>query len=145
MKILSFLFLTIFMARGCEKEPKMDINAIQIEYLAYTRGFYTKIKVEKKIAKIFNDRNEKPIEIKISDQDWETLGAIVKEIDIDEIENLKAPTEKRFYDGAAIAHIKVTYKEKIYESAAFDHGAPPLEIKELVTKINSFAIKNNDN
>jgi len=133
------------MARGCEKNPKQDINTAVIEYVAYTRGFYQKITIEKNTAEIINDRKRKPSTIEISDADLKILAAIFKKINLDEIKNLKSPTEKRFYDGAAIAQLKITYKGNIYESQSFDHGYPPDEIKELVTKINSFANKNNDN
>lgn len=145
MKLLSLLFLTIFMARGCEKNPKQDIDTAVIEYVANSRGFYQKITIEKNTVKILDDRKGKPIEIEISDADCKILASIFKKINLDEIKNLKSPTEKRFYDGAAIAQLKITYKGNVYESQHFDHGYPPNEIKELVTKINSFAKKNNDN
>jgi hypothetical protein len=63
-----------------------------------------------------------------------------QEVDLEEIPNLKAPTEKRFYDGAAIANINIIYKGKTYESNGFDHGNPPLEIEKLVNKITLLAL-----
>ena len=60
-------------------------------------------------------------------------------INLDEIQNLKSPTEKRFYDGAAIGTLRITYEGKLYETQAFDHGNPPLEIEKFVNKIVSFA------
>lgn len=148
MKILSLLFLTIFMARGgCEKNLKQEIDRAVIEYVAYTRGSYQKIIIEKHKATVFNDRKgkEKPVKKKISKDDWKKLIAVFQEIELEKIKDLKSPTEKRFYDGAPIARLKITYKGYIYESQSFDHGYPPYEIKELVTKINSFAKKNNEN
>ncbi|MDK2771345.1 MAG: hypothetical protein KYX68_03820, partial [Flavobacterium sp.] len=56
-------------------------------------------------------------------------------VDKEGLQNLKAPTEKRFYDGAAIAHFRVIEGDKTYESCAFDGGFPPAEIKEIVDKI----------
>ena len=56
-------------------------------------------------------------------------------VKLDSLATFKDPTQKRFYDGAAIANLKVTYKEKEYQSLDFDHGAPPVEIEKIVTKI----------
>ena len=147
MKILSLLFLTIFLGRGCEGETKQDINTAVLEYVANTRGFYQKITIEKQMLTISHDRSgkEKTEATKISDTDWKSLVALFEDINLDEIKNLKSPTEKRFYDGAAIANLKITYKGNTYESTSFDHGFPPYEIKKLVNKINSFAKKNNEN
>jgi hypothetical protein len=52
---------------------------------------------------------------------------------------LKDPTQKRFYDGAAIADLKVRYQDKNYETVNFDHGFPPAEIENLVNKIVALA------
>ncbi|MGO4820115.1 MULTISPECIES: hypothetical protein [unclassified Flavobacterium] len=147
MKIFSLLFLTIFLGRGCEGETKQDINTAVIEYVANTRGFYQKITIEKQMLTISHDRsgNEKTEATKISDTDWKSLVALFEDINLDEIKDLKSPTEKRFYDGAAIANLKITYKGNTYESTSFDHGFPPYEIKKLVNKINSFAKQNNEN
>ena len=51
--------------------------------------------------------------------------------------NLKAPTEKRFYDGAAIAGLKITFKGKTFETTNFDHGFPPMEIQKVAETVNS--------
>jgi hypothetical protein len=64
---------------------------------------------------------------------------------LDSLPKLKAPTEKRFYDGAAIANFKITFKDSTYETTSFDHGFPPKEIKKFVNKINSFAKQNDEN
>jgi hypothetical protein len=58
------------------------------------------------------------------------------------VETLKAPSEKRFHDGAAMANLKIVHKEKTYQSKTFDHGTPPKEIEKLVKKINALAEKN---
>ena len=43
MKIISLLFLTIFLGKGCNAEQKQDIETAVIEYTATTRGFFQKI------------------------------------------------------------------------------------------------------
>ncbi|KAB1157121.1 hypothetical protein [Flavobacterium luteum] len=138
MKLLSLFFLTIFLGKSCDVQKKQDLETTVIEYVANTRGFYKKITVQNQMVLVSKDRkgNDKPVEIKISDSDWKKLIADFQEINLDEIPNLKAPSEKRFYDGAAIANLRITYKDKTYESTSFDHGNPPAEIKKLVVLIN---------
>jgi len=65
--------------------------------------------------------------------------AAFQEVSLEELPNLKSPTEKRFYDGAAVANLKITFKGKTYESVAFDHGNPPVEIEKLVTIVTDLA------
>jgi hypothetical protein len=145
MKLLSLLFLTLFLGKGCDSNGDQDINTAIIEYVANTRGFYQKITIEKQMVTVSNDRSgkEKVTPVKISNADWKTLIKLFDDVSLEEIKDLKAPTEKRFYDGAAIANLKITYKDIVYETKGFDHGFPPVEIKKLVTKINSF-VKQDD-
>ena len=145
MKLLSLLFLTLFLGKGCDSNGDQDINTAVIEYVANTRGFYQKITVENQMVTVSKDRSnkEKVTPVKISDADWKTLIKLFDDVSLEEIKDLKAPTEKRLYDGAAIANLKITYKEVVYETTSFDHGFPPVEIKKLVTKINSF-VKQDD-
>jgi starvation-inducible outer membrane lipoprotein len=147
MKVLSLLFLTLFVGKGCDSGSKQDINTAVIEYVANTRGFYQKVTLEKQMVTVTNDRNEteKATPVKISDADWKILIEQFDEVNLDELKDLKVPTEKRLYDGAAIANLKVTYKGVTYETPSFDHGTPPYEIKKIVNKINSFAKQNDDN
>lgn len=140
MKLLSLLFLTLFLGKGCDSNKQQDMKTAVIEYVANTRGFYRKITIQNQMVTVSKDRrgNDNAIAEKISDADWNVLVTAFQELDLDGIPNLKAPTEKRFYDGAAIANFKIIYKEKAYESTSFDHGFPPVEIEKLVNKINSF-------
>ena len=143
MKILSLLFLTIILGKGCDDATAQDLQNTVIEYTANTRGFYQKITIKNQIVTVSKDRNDndKAISTKISDADWLALIDDFKEVKLETLKDLKAPTEKRFYDGAAIANLKITYKDKDYETTSFDHGFPPKEIKKLVDKINSFSKK----
>jgi len=135
--------MTIFLSKSCEGQTKNDSKLAVIEYTASTRGFYQKITVENQTVAVSSDRSgtEKPVVTKISDKDWKELIGSFETINLDNLATLKAPTEKRFHDGAAIANLKVTYKDKIYQTVSFDHGYPPESIKKLVNKINTFAKK----
>jgi len=143
MKLFTVILLSIFLRKSCTSQTKNDLKTAVLEYTANTRGFYQKITIQDQMVSISKDRegNDKPVDKKLSDKDWKELGGYFETIELDSLSTLKAPTEKRFYDGAAIANLKVIYKDKTYETAAFDHGFPPAEIKKLVDKINSFAKK----
>lgn len=143
MKLFTMIFLSLFVSKSCEGQTKNDLKTAVLEYTASTRGFYQKITIENQTVAVWKDRSgtEKPVATKISDKDWKELVGYFETINLDELETIKAPTEKRFHDGAAIANLAVSYKDKTYQTEAFDHGYPPEAIKKLITKINSFAKK----
>lgn len=118
-------------------------NDMRIEYEANTRGFYQKIIIQNQSIAVSKDRDGKdqPVPTKISDADWNEIISLSKQLDLEGLSNLKAPTEKRFYDGAPIANFRVSTKDKTYESAAFDGGFPPAEIEKIVNKIVALAEK----
>ena len=64
-----------------------------------------------------------------------------KEINLEGMASLKAPTDKRLYDGAAHANISITLKGKTYTTEGFDHGYPPIEIENLINKLVFLTIK----
>ncbi len=142
MKILSILFLTIFLGKGCDAQEKQDVASAVIEYTANTRGFYQKIVVQNQKYSVSKNRDGKdsPAEIAISNSDWKKIIDAFQEIDLEGFPNLKAPTQKRLYDGAAIADLTITYKGKTYKTIPFDHGNPPAEIEKLVGKITVLAL-----
>jgi hypothetical protein len=141
MKAISMILLAIFLGKSCSNEAQNDMTNTTIQYVANTRGFFQKIIITNKKAIISRDRNavETPQEMTISDADWKELVSDFQKINLDELATLKDPTQKRFYDGAAIANLKIHYQNKDYETVAFDHGFPPVEIEKLVNKIVSFA------
>lgn len=139
MKTITLLFLTIFMAKGCSDQVKNDISNAEIVYTANTRGFYQKITIKNQEISVSRERDssDKGITTKISDSDWKELIGYFQAFELNSLPTFKDPTQKRFYDGAAIADLKITYKEKVYQSKNFDHGNPPIEIEKLVNKLVS--------
>ena len=146
MKTISLILLTLFLGKGCSNQAQNDIENATIQYTANTRGFYQRIIIINKTATISKDRNQSvaPEQITISDDDWKELIECFAKINLEEIPKLKDPTQKRFYDGAAIADLKIRYQNKNYETVNFDHGFPPAAIEKLVNKINSLVKKENE-
>jgi hypothetical protein len=141
MKSLSLILLTLFLGKSCTNEAQNDIANSVIQYSADTRGYHLKIIIVNQKATISQGRGtDNPSEeVAISDADWKELVTEFQKINLEEVPNLKDPTQKRFHDGAAIANLKIRYQDKNYETIAFDHGTPPAAIEKLVNKIVSLA------
>lgn len=139
MRILSLLLLTIVIGTGCSSQKKADLTSTQIEYSAMSRGYFKKIVVQNQTVSVTNGRDLQPVESKIDDAKWNKIAVEFSKINLDSLSALKAPTEKRFYDGAAIGNLKITQNQKTYETAGFDNGFPPKEIEKLVNLLVDFA------
>lgn len=138
MRILSLLLLTVFIATGCSSQKKADMTSTQIEYSAVSRGLYKKILVQNESVSVTNGRNEEAVETKIEASKWNKIVSEFEKVNLESIPELKAPTEKRFYDGAAIGNLKITSNGKTYETKGFDNGFPPKEIEKLVNLLVDF-------
>lgn len=144
-KIVPLLVTLLFVCTSCNCQKVVvasnndNYETLVIQYEANARGFYQKLIVQNRTISSTDDRNgeNNPIIQKISDVDWNVLISEFNKIDLENLPNLKAPTEKRFYDGAAIAGLKITFKGKTFETTNFDHGFPPMEIQKLVEIVNS--------
>jgi heat shock protein HslJ len=112
---------------------------VSIEYSAHSRGTFRHISINQKSISVENKRDSNPIIKTCSKTNWDKILKALKPVDIENTTNLKAPSEKRFYDGAAIANLKIMYNGKTYETPSFDHGNPPTEIAELVKEILSIS------
>lgn len=104
MRTLSLLLLTIFIGTSCSSQKANDMTSTQMEYSAVSRGLYKKIIVQNKTVSVINGKNTEPVKSKISDAQWKQIVAEFSKINLQNIPTLKAPTEKRFYDGAAIGN-----------------------------------------
>jgi hypothetical protein len=128
----------MFIVTGCCSQKKTDMTSTVIEYSAMSRGYFKKIVVQNQSVLVTNGRDAQTVESKIDDAKWKQIVAEFEKINLESISTLKAPTEKRFYDGAAIGNFKITQNQKTYESQAFDNGFPPKEIEELVNLLTDF-------
>ncbi|MGV3697780.1 hypothetical protein [Flavobacterium sp.] len=141
MKTVTLILLTLLMGKSCSNQAQNDLANSVVQYSADSRGFHLKIVVVNKKATISQGRENEnsPQQIAIPEADWDELVSEFQKVNLQEIPNLKDPTQKRFYDGAAIANLKIRYQDKNYETVAFDHGFPPAAIEKLVNKIVSLA------
>lgn len=163
MKTVALVFLSLFLTKSChtkkdtveaaqvtaakteEVKGVIKENPIQesdkIEYEAMSRGFFKKIIFENNQIMVVSDRNSngKGKLVMLTKEDIAEFSKLLKEINLDGLETLKSPTDKRMYDGAAHANVTITSKGKTYTGAGFDHGFPPVAIEKLVNKLLSFS------
>lgn len=131
------IFITILiLAFGQSMVSQEKVNEFSFEYEAISRGLYQKTKVNREKLTVSEDRGgKKSSTIKISNIQWKELVDLANKIKFEELSSLMAPSEKRKFDGAAHAQLKVFFKDDIFESYSFDYGNPPSEIKNLVEYI----------
>ncbi len=134
MKLLFICFLALVTTKTCSQE-----GVSKIEYQATSRGFYYKVVVNANNVTVTPKRESNSITKKCKAKSWKKLETIVNEIKLKEIKNLKAPSEKSHYDGAASAHITIVKNGNTYISNNFDHGNPPEVLQPLVNQILSLA------
>jgi len=116
---------------------KQEQASVTFEYSALSRGSYTHISINKKEVSVILKRDSKPVIQPCSETNWNNLLEALKLVTIENLEHLEAPSQKRLYDGAAIANLTIIYNGTVYKSASFDHGNPPKEIQLLVKEILS--------
>ena len=118
---------------------KLQVMPVMFEYSTISRGVYKLISINKKQVSVVNKRDVLPIIKTSSLQEWGKLIDAIKTVDVENISNLKAPSDRRLFDGALIAKLIIYYDDEKYESASFDHGNPPKEIETIVKEILSIS------
>jgi hypothetical protein len=139
MKLFTIILLSIFLGKGCSNQVKNNLENTKIVYSANSRGLYLKITIQNQEISVSKNRREEGngTTTKISDADWKQLVTLFNKIDLDKLGTYEGSTKKRFYDGASMANMTITYKEKEYQSTTFDHGTPPVEIADFVNNVTS--------
>lgn len=139
MRILSLLLLTLFIATGCCSQKKTDMKSTQIEYSAHSRGYFKVVTVQDKTVSVIKERNAEAVSNNIDDAKWNKIVDAFSKVNLEGLSTLKAPTDKRTYDGAAIGNLKIVKDGKTYETPGFDNGFPPKEIEKLVNLLVDFS------
>ncbi|AZJ34235.1 hypothetical protein [Tenacibaculum singaporense] len=126
LKIITpVVFLLMMNCAAQNKTKEFD----KIAYEAQTRGSVVKLTIEGNNLSYKTYRKEGAKEV--TKEQLEELKAIINELNLEEISNLKAPSEKRITDGALHAEFTIKIADKEYRSSTFDAGNPPKELKKL--------------
>ena len=138
MKKLFTFVLSVFLLSSCGPKMTQEVKESTITYQALSRGFYLNVEIKGNKMTIIRERGSLGKDYVLSNADFKEIARLYQKVTLKELNYYKAPTEKRFYDGAAIGNLTVNYQGKIYNSQGFDHGNPPVEIAEFINKIVSF-------
>ncbi|MDD3004283.1 hypothetical protein [Flavobacterium sp.] len=138
MKKIIFFVFSIVMVSSCGPKMTQEVKESTITYQALSRGFYLNVEIQGKKMQIIRERDTPGKSYTLSNADFNALSKLYLKVTLKELQYYKAPTEKRFYDGAAIANLSVNYQGQVYNSQGFDHGNPPKEIADFINKIVSF-------
>ena len=117
---------------------KDNYNKTIIMYKALSRSTFEYVEVSEKEVRLSSDRNLKNIDTySCKSTDWDELEKLLKAISPENLDKLKAPTDKRLYDGAAHATLSILLGDVVMITPSFDHGHPPKVIEALVNKVLS--------
>ncbi|WP_440068831.1 hypothetical protein [Tenacibaculum discolor] len=123
--IIPVMFLLMMNCAAQNKTKEFD----KIAYEAQTRGSLVQLTIEGN--KLSYKTHQKEGTKEVTKEQLEELKRIVSELNLDEISDLKAPSEKRITDGALHAEFTIKIADKEYKSSIFDAGNPPKELKKL--------------
>ncbi len=135
--VFLFIFSCIVASCGTQKQASMESVDYNFRYESFTRGSRQIIEINSEKTHIESTAKRIDTVISTSKKDWKTLVTEANKIDLSALKTLKAPSEKRMFDGAATATLLVTKANKTYSSASFDHGNPPKEIADLINTITA--------
>ena len=139
MKIFFIILSTLFLAKGCSNQT--NIEEVEIQYIAETRGYYKSIKIEDKKFFVMNARNDKPKEVELSKNEWKELSNLFNEIDLSTFEKLIGETNERDFDKKPFGNLFITKNDHKIQTKGFDHTMPPNEIKPFVDLILQYSKK----
>ncbi|UGS23718.1 hypothetical protein [Flavobacterium channae] len=129
------------------KESTLSLQTSNLPTVVYqetTRGRYRKITISEGSIYVITAHGAKPVFWVLKKDDSQKLFDLFQKIDLEKLSTLKAPTEKRFYDGAPIANISFTTEKQTYASTDFDGGFPPAAIEAFVNELIVVAEKLNN-
>ena len=135
--IIFYLTIALFSNCGSQSPEKFkNQKHIEIQYEALSRGFFENILVSEAGIHLRIDRNNAlQTFYKISKKDWQTCLDLLGELNLEDLPTLKAPTSKRFYDGAAHAVVSIEIDGQKTTTPSFDHEHPPKTIKDLTAHV----------
>lgn len=142
MKKYIAILLIVLAAAGCSSsktnaQKQAEVTVTQFDYKAYTRGSNKEVVVTRHKIKVDELRLGKKIEAvyPLSVDNWNKLVSLAKQVSLEKLETLNVPSKDHQFDGAMAANLMVTTDTGTYQSATFDDGNPPAEIKALIEEI----------
>ncbi|MCA0131168.1 META domain-containing protein [Winogradskyella alexanderae] len=117
---------------------KMTVLKPIVIYKTISRGSFEYIKISGTKVSLSTDKDLKSFsDYNCAEKAQNELHELLNQIDLNSLNKLKAPTDKRLFDGAPIATLTILKNKAEFTTPGFDHGYPPDEIKALVNKVLS--------
>ena len=122
-------------------EDSVRLDEHQIEYTISSRGIYTHVSISNGMIKIQKDRNHLEVAETRSctKEELEAIEKLTSTLNLQALSSYEAPTDKRLYDGAPSAILKISHLGQLYQTPNFDHGHPNAHIAPLVNTIADMA------
>ena len=133
-KLYILLFSMVFI--HCASTYKNKSNIEEVIYDAITRGRLENISIIN--TDIIYKTKQETKKNKLSKTQLKELLSVIKTIDLNNINNLKPPTNNRLFDGAMHTTISIKKNGIMYTSITFDDSNPPKELNLLCKLIKSF-------
>ncbi|EAQ42638.1 hypothetical protein [Polaribacter sp. MED152] len=133
IKVLGFL--VFFACLDCKSQDAHQEDNLSIKYEAKTRGSSFLMTIENGKFN-FSSSDTKKTKV-LSKTQISKLTKLVNEIDLSQMNQMEAPSEKRYTDGAMFAALNITKDNTTYSSVEFDHGNPPKALRSLYAYIIS--------
>jgi hypothetical protein len=118
---------------------EVSYESLSLEYSAVSMGSYKQIIINKKTISTLQKSGGKSFTKACKKEDWDGILKALKPIDLNTISTLEVPSKDFQFDGDALAHLKISLNDSIYEAPPFDAGNPPKEIAKLVKEMVSIS------
>ena len=136
MKHLIGLFVLI-LAGSCPQKTEVSLS---ITYKAATRGANFECVINQRHLETRSVGLDKKVGERIlTPQEWKDITETINQIWLQDIPDLRPPSNNSTLDRDLIASLKIVKDNQIYESPSFDAGNPPIELQPLINKIQALA------
>ena len=135
-KITKYLAVFVLLITVSCVAQKTSQEIEEVVFSAQTRGSSENITVVN--YNVFHKTQKDSKTHFINKDNRDALEAEVKKMSLSKISDLKAPSNKRAFDGAMHARITIKIGNKTYVSSDFDDNNPPEELKVLVDLLRGF-------
>lgn len=127
----------LILIASCSPQENSVSSDLEIIYKAETRGSSFRLHFKGNTITLEDNNNEKLTTL--SNSQVKKINELVLKIKLSEMEALKAPSNKRFSDGALSANFSIKKDSKSYMSSDFDHGNPPKKLKNLFLLLQKYS------
>jgi hypothetical protein len=132
MRILAGVIIMSVVMISCVEE-----NIVQYEYRSTTMMGKTIVTIRQdSVVTTFNGRGTPTRTARATEaSEWTALYKSLEGVDLDQVANLEAPTDKRSTDAAPFGVLVVTTVDSVYTSATFDGKNPHEMLMPLMNEV----------